>query len=698
MPTTVTVADGSQVQLACKPGHGFKSHNDMDLIRHQQVSFTGTEGYIHTIKPKGDIELQWELNVGDLSRFMPCPGGHYGHMGGETIETQDGSQVLKCPVKQLEMSYAADGSASITGPFGQAALTGDQDAQFAISCKLMHLCQVQGILMLFHTAGNEGGAGDMAATAVMNTVVNMEPVAEPEPAGWSVGDRVEYWSSSYKKWIPAEVTHVDGDGIQISVKPGHTFHRDEQSSKLRRPEEGEPPADEPMEEGHAVSAAHYEWVRKPGWYIAGKVEDQCGSVEEAKEKCMADPENYMGITKHCFADMVYARRMGEGVVKSDAVKDWESEVLSCQAIDYQGQLFRDRYVDDKSSFEGGLENGKNRSGPACHWKRPGRGEGLADKAGLRLFGAIGPNDLHQHGVGDCTLISAIAALAEFPNSLMKCFPKNRQLSPQGKYVVRLWDWDTRNWMEYEIDDRLAVESEDSVGPRFLNLSLESELYPCLIEKAVAIHQGGYDFLNQIATQYAFAMLTGCANICQFTTDAPDQWVGMQEAYRRKSCCIPVGFEKDGVWPDGGNGSSPKSNEEFWHCMHHWDNSHHLMAAGIRKQGMNDQSKIHGIFYMHSYSVIQVKCNIGGSGVDLAQMRNPHGQSEPELAWSDGSSDWERHPEVAQALKWGHKTFANDGLFWISKADFFAHFNTFYLCKCKLEERRGGSTVLPTRDL
>ena len=45
------------------------------------------------------------------------------------------------------------------------------------------------------------------------------------------------------------------------------------------------------------------------------------------------------------------------------------------------------------------------------------------------------------------------------------------------------------------------------------------------------------------------------------------------------------------------------------------------------------------------------------------------------AWCDNGSGWREHPEVAAELK---HTVADDGIFWLTKGEFFRYFPTLYL--------------------
>ena len=55
---------------------------------------------------------------------------------------------------------------------------------------------------------------------------------------------------------------------------------------------------------------------------------------------------------------------------------------------------------------------------------------------LSLFGSISPNDLEQGSVGNCWLISALAAAAEFPDILTsRC--KQQTISHDGQYLLEV---------------------------------------------------------------------------------------------------------------------------------------------------------------------------------------------------------------------------------------------------------------------
>merc|ERR1719313_3055514 len=81
-------------------------------------------------------------------------------------------------------------------------------------------------------------------------------------------------------------------------------------------------------------------------------------------------------------------------------------------------------------------------------KSPGRGQGLFDHPGLRIVDDVRPGDVCQGGVGDCWLLSAISAMAEFDDAIETLFKKADNLHmPPGdgfnKYTIQLYE--LRTW-------------------------------------------------------------------------------------------------------------------------------------------------------------------------------------------------------------------------------------------------------------
>jgi len=88
----------------------------------------------------------------------------------------------------------------------------------------------------------------------------------------------------------------------------------------------------------------------------------------------------------------------------------------------------------------------------------------------------------------------------------------------------------------------------------------------------------------------------------------------------------------------------------------------------------------GLLGKHVYSLLQVKrTKIGGH--ELCQLRNPHAHGEWKGDWSDGSALWT--PELKAECELQE---ADDGIFWMSFADFTRRYTGLVVCLVRHEER------------
>ena len=131
---------------------------------------------------------------------------------------------------------------------------------------------------------------------------------------------------------------------------------------------------------------------------------------------------------------------------------------------------------------------------------------------------IDPSDLEVDKVGDCWLLSAIAGLAEFDGAVHKLFARTNggdldplPLDTPNTYTVTLHDLATWEPVDITVDERLAAKSEGG-GMLGCNVSEDGALWICYLEKAVAVHCGGWDQINGGYLPHAFSLLTGCKNV------------------------------------------------------------------------------------------------------------------------------------------------------------------------------------------
>lgn len=244
-------------------------------------------------------------------------------------------------------------------------------------------------------------------------------------------------------------------------------------------------------------------------------------------------------------------------------------------------------------------------------------------------------------------------------------------------------------MDILVDERLC---SDLHGKNLLSAqpSPSGELWVCYIEKAVAIHCGGWDELEGGSPTRAWSILLGCKETYTIMKDG--------EGYRCHGAYNPnekrwetlanspnEGFQ--GAWPMpwpdvGGGGSCDKkaSSTELFHKMCAWDDKNYIMAAG---NGGDDSRSSDGIVQGHAYSVVRCLANVAGTEFDLVQMRNSWGFGEfGNGMWDDDGPGWDQYPAVKAALS---PVNADDGIFWLSKEEFFKYFDIVHLCAKDMSE-------------
>ena len=333
-----------------------------------------------------------------------------------------------------------------------------------------------------------------------------------------------------------------------------------------------------------------------------------------------------------------------------------------------------------------------RNPPLC----PGRGMGVCDMPSLKIIGDVDPSDVNQGSVGDCWLLSAISALAEFDGAVSTLFRKTPNLESMpheqpNKYTITLWDLATWKEVDVVVDERLASKA---TGDGLLGCapSIDGELWVCYLEKAVAIHCGGWDEIDGGQCTHAWSILTGCKE--QYTIRrGPSGKFGCKgkfnpndEVWEQLENSPQKGFR--GLWPSawpkvggGGDYTLELDEEELFIRMCAWDDANYILAAGS-KAG-SDTEMTDGVVDGHAYSVIDCINDVAGTDVDLIKMRNPWGKGELEQGlFDDDGAGWDRYPEIKAEL---NPVAADDGIFYVTKEEFFKYFVTVYVCAKDMSE-------------
>jgi hypothetical protein len=294
------------------------------------------------------------------------------------------------------------------------------------------------------------------------------------------------------------------------------------------------------------------------------------------------------------------------------------------------------------------------------------------------------------------MLSGISSLAEFDGAIKYLFRKTPGLDKMprekpNKYIITYWDLDTWTEVDIEIDERLAVAANG--GLLAAKPSADGELWVCYLEKAFAIHAGGWDKIVGGQCSHAWAVMTGCKYQYIITETKPGsrRW---HCALRYKESTDEWGrhanspHDCDGLyfkarWPEIGGGAvkCDISQEELFARMCAWDDTNYIMGAGTT--GGSDENSTGGMVDNHAYSVIDCFNDVAGTPIDLIKVRNPWGKGEIEDGeFDDDGPGWEKWPQVKAEL---NPVVADDGIFYMTPEEFFKHFGTVFLSASDMSE-------------
>lgn len=436
----------------------------------------------------------------------------------------------------------------------------------------------------------------------------------------------------------------------------------------------------------------------------GREERVNGPVQQGMEEMRKHPSKYVSLWYQTNVKDWPAKNQQYTLIHREGTEGYQpmgvspSGRFSCVFIKYErctafpnNELplqFRDRYTDTMSYLGRRLHSAKNKP------LMPGRGMGLGDAPDLKIIGDVDPSDIHQGSVGDCWLLSAISALAEFDGAVKQLFRKTPNLDRMpldgpNKYIVSLYDLSSWREVDVVIDERLCVQSNG----RLLGAapSEDGELWVCYLEKALAAHCGGWDKIKGGQCTHGWALMTGCKH--QYTV-RKNKATGKYACYAKYNSLTgrwsrhansPHDCEQavwQVAWPDvGGGGTQELTQEELFLRMCAWDDENYIVGASV--DGVSDKNRTDGMVNNHAYSVIEAHDDVAGTPIDLFKVRNPWGKGEIENGeFDDDGPGWNRWPQVKRALK---PVVADDGIFYLTKKEFFHHFSTIYLSASNMSE-------------
>jgi len=308
---------------------------------------------------------------------------------------------------------------------------------------------------------------------------------------------------------------------------------------------------------------------------------------------------------------------------------------------------------------------------------------------LVLFDTIEPGDVMQGALGDCWLLAASACMAEFPGSLEQLFV-TKKISKEGKYVMRLWDLNTKDWTNVTVSDMIPCFKrrawERQPHPAFAQAA-SSELYTLLLEKAFAKLAGSYAGLKGGHFALAWQAFTGCEEQWAFKRGRSGNW---SKKLLQGRPGTPRRFHD--TFEDDAADFTPVNDLNMFQQLMAFETANMMMGALIPSEGENKRND--GLVAGHAYSLLKA---VDAGGFQLVKLRNPWGdEMEWNGKWCDTDHDsWSQHPEVATAcFGLGAQTILEDGTseadgcFWMEWFEFARIYTTLNICPISLEVVRG----------
>ena len=102
-----------------------------------------------------------------------------------------------------------------------------------------------------------------------------------------------------------------------------------------------------------------------------------------------------------------------------------------------------------------------------------------------------PNDIAQGSIGNCWIMVALSALAEYPERIENIF-HNREISQAGFYAVNIYALGVP-YTTY-IDDQLPHRYDGQL--LFANVGSDDSIWGPLLEKTIAKYTGNYWHLHK----------------------------------------------------------------------------------------------------------------------------------------------------------------------------------------------------------
>ena len=269
---------------------------------------------------------------------------------------------------------------------------------------------------------------------------------------------------------------------------------------------------------------------------------------------------------------------------------------------------------------------------------------------------FGFNDIKQGQLGDCWLLAAMTVVACHPEYMKKVMDieGNRERAKKGYYAINIYS-DGR-YSKVLVDSTILCTKTNNrskpFSPMFVHSRSDNELWPMILEKAYARHNGSFEAINGGFVHVGLVDFTG----------------GFGSAIDLQESQVDI-----------------NSGALFKRLLEYKANGF-LMGAGSPSGSDTDTSET-GIVQGHAYAVLDIVQERDSNGAhQLICLRNPWGEQE----WTGDWSDKDRIHWTSRMKKRLHFSKKDDGKFWMSFVNFTQNFSRVYLCKTFKLQKDGGS--------
>jgi len=293
----------------------------------------------------------------------------------------------------------------------------------------------------------------------------------------------------------------------------------------------------------------------------------------------------------------------------------------------------------------------------------------------QLFDRVHPTDFMQGLVGDCWLLSGIAAIAEFPARIRRLF-RETEISPTGRYHISMFDQTAGRWSWIPVDDYIPYVLKG--GQRF-PLGVQpygDELWLLLLEKACAKWFGGYANIHRGMGLDTLMVFTECEQCRAFTQCSDGTFVAKRVHMLRAR--DRLSYQERQV--------DRLTSEQLFQELQRGDESGLIMVASNRNDPPPEAVKgfgsngeliaVDGIVGSHSYPLIGVYVvRADGFMWRVLRIRNLWAGT-PGTHWTgdlcESWTGWGRYPELRRKLGVEDYDWA-DGVFYMLWDDFLKRF-------------------------